>query len=78
MKTHSRCAVVGYRQKGRKKRVEFRRSAGVVVPLIQMVENFANGFGLSDESDDAQRPTALTFQSVDLVDAFDEAGPRFS
>jgi len=43
-----------------------------------VVENFSNDFVLGDKADDAQGPTALTFQRVDLIDAFDELRPRFS
>ncbi len=42
------------------------RSAGVAVSLIQVVENFANDFVLSNEGNDAQGTTTITFQRVDL------------
>ena len=56
----------------------FWGSASVGVCLVQLVENFSNGFGLGNESGDAQGPTALTFQRVDLIHTFDEPCPRFS
>ena len=55
-----------------------RRSAGVAVSLIQMVENFADDFVLSNKAYHAQSPSALTFERVDLIDPFDELRPTFS
>ncbi len=50
----------------------------MAVSLIQMVENFANDFVLSNKAYHAQGPPTLTFQRVDLIDPFDELGPTFS
>ena len=53
------------------------RSAGVAVTLIQMVENFANDFVLGHEGNDAQGSPTITYQRIDLIDAFDELCPTF-
>ena len=50
----------------------------MTVSLIQMVKNLANDFVLCNKADHAERTTAITFQRVDLKDAFDELGPTFS
>ncbi len=39
----------------------------MAVSLIQMVENFANDFVLSNKAYHAQGPPTLTFQRVDLI-----------
>ena len=41
-----------------------RRSAGVGVGAVQMVQDFSNGFLFSDEGNDAEGAPALTFQRV--------------
>ncbi len=50
----------------------------MTVSLIQMVKNFANDFVLCNKADHAERSPAITFQRVDLIDAFDELCPTFS
>ena len=54
------------------------RSAGVAVSLIHVVKNFVNDFVLSNEGNDAQGTPTITYQRIDLIDAFDELGPTFS
>ena len=50
----------------------------MAVSLIQMVENFANDFVLSNEGNDAHGTATITYQRVDLIDPFDELCPTFS
>ena len=55
-----------------------RRSAGVLLSVFQMVENFSNDFVLCDEGDHAEGAPAVTFQGVDLIDPPNELSPTFS
>ena len=72
------CRGRGTRYRRSRRLVEGRRSAGVGVSLIQMVKNFANDSVLSNEGNDAQGTPTITYQRIDLIDAFDELGPTFS
>ena len=54
------------------------RSAGVAVSLLQMVKNFVNDFVLGNEGNDAEGSSTITFQRIDLIDAFDELRATFS
>ena len=55
-----------------------RRSAGVLLSVFQMVENFSNDFVLGDEGDHAVGAAAVTFQRVGLIDPPNELRPAFS
>jgi hypothetical protein len=58
--------------------LRLRRSAGILLSVLQMEKNFSNDFLLGDEGDHAECTPTITFQRVGFIDPPNELRPAFS